>query len=397
MSEYAVVTGATGALGSAIVACLRSAGLQVVAVARSRPDLERLASGDDGVVPVAADLADDAATASVAAALDGRVRIVVHAAGLPPSGTVETITADEITRGMDVKIGGLLRLLRAVEPHLGDGSRIVVLGGHYGYEPSPAAPLAGMVNAALVQPDARPRRPLGTAPGVTVHLIAPGPVESPRMQTIAERTAGRRGGGMTADDVLDEYRAGSPLGRLTTIEEVAWAVGILLAPEACRAPRRDACRSTSAGGEGSASRAVPPRRPRRAGRRPSSRPPCFVAPLSCSPRSPRRRSTASAPRSTSWTPTRSRSAASRSPSRECRRRSSRSTCSRVGRSNNTRRWSIACQRSSPSSSESRSIVCGFASTRSRPPTGASPACPRASCVAPRSSRDSEPNRVNRRS
>jgi NAD(P)-dependent dehydrogenase (short-subunit alcohol dehydrogenase family) len=230
MSEYAVVTGATGALGSAIVACLRSAGLQVVAVARSRPDLERLASGDEGVVPVAADLADDAATASLAAALDGRVRIVVHAAGLPPSGTVETLTASELTRGMDVKIGGLLRLLRAVEPHLGDGSRIVVLGGHYGYEPSPAAPLAGMVNAALSNLMRALADHWGPR-GVTVHLIAPGPVESPRMLAIAERTAGRRGG-MTADEVLDEYRAGSPLGRLTTIEEVAWAVGILLAPEA---------------------------------------------------------------------------------------------------------------------------------------------------------------------
>ena len=32
MSEYAVVTGATGALGSAIVASLRSAGLTVVAL-----------------------------------------------------------------------------------------------------------------------------------------------------------------------------------------------------------------------------------------------------------------------------------------------------------------------------------------------------------------------------
>jgi len=57
-------------------------------------------------------------------------------------------------------------------------------------------------------------------------------VESPRMQTIAERTATRRADGATAEDVLDEYRAGSPLGRLTTIEEVAWAVGLLLAPEA---------------------------------------------------------------------------------------------------------------------------------------------------------------------
>ena len=66
-----------------------------------------------------------------------------------------------------------LRLLRAVEPHLGNGSRIAVLGGHYGYEPSPAAPLAGMVNAALSNlmralADHWGRR------GVTVHLIAPG-------------------------------------------------------------------------------------------------------------------------------------------------------------------------------------------------------------------------------
>ena len=231
MSDYAVVTGATGALGSAIVACLRSAGLRVVAVARSSSDLKRLAGDDGGVMPVAADLGDDAAIPAVASAIDDRVRIVVHAAGLPPSGTVETITADEISRGVDVKIGGLVRLLRAVEPHLRDGSRIVVLGGHYGYEPSAAAPLAGMVNAAL----GNLLRALADhwgRHGVTVHLIAPGPVESPRMQAVAERTANRRGGDATADDVLDEYRAGSPLGRLTTIEEVAWAVGILLSPEA---------------------------------------------------------------------------------------------------------------------------------------------------------------------
>ena len=231
MSDYAVVTGATGALGSAIVACLRSAGLRVVAVARSSSDLERLAGDDSNVLPVATDLSGDAAIAAIASAIDDRVRIVVHAAGLPPSGTIETITADEITRGVEVKIGGLVRLLRAVEPHLGDGSRIVVLGGHYGYEPSAAAPLAGMVNAAL----GNLMRALADhwgRHGVTVHLLAPGPVESPRMHAIAERTAVRRGGDATAEDVLDEYRAGSPLGRLTTIEEVAWAVGILLAPEA---------------------------------------------------------------------------------------------------------------------------------------------------------------------
>ena len=48
------------------------------------------------------------------------------------------------------------------------------------------------------------------------------------MHGIAERAAERRG--VTAEQVLEEYRAGSPLGRLTTIDEVAWAVGMLLEP-----------------------------------------------------------------------------------------------------------------------------------------------------------------------
>jgi uncharacterized BrkB/YihY/UPF0761 family membrane protein len=36
----------------------------------------------------------------------------------------------------------------------------------------------------------------------------------------------------TIDTVLDEYRRQSPLGRLTTVDEVGWAVAQLLAPEA---------------------------------------------------------------------------------------------------------------------------------------------------------------------
>ena len=68
--------------------------------------------------------------------------------------------------------------------------------------------------------------------GVTVHVVAPGPVESPRMDAIARRTAERRDDGSTANDVLDAYRAASPLGRLTTVNEVAWAVERLLDPGA---------------------------------------------------------------------------------------------------------------------------------------------------------------------
>jgi NAD(P)-dependent dehydrogenase (short-subunit alcohol dehydrogenase family) len=224
--ECAVVAGATGALGMAIVQRLLDAGLTVVGVARSADQL----AGCPGVVPVVGDLGDDAVTEAVASAVDGPVRMLVQAAGLPASGTVDTLTGAEIARGMDVKLGGFLRLIHAVESRFASNARIVVLGGHYGFEPSPAVPLAGMANAALMSLVRSLADRWGPA-GVTVHLVAPGPVESPRMQAIAERTAAQEGG-VTTDVVLDRYRAGSPLGRLTTIDEVAWAVGILLAPEA---------------------------------------------------------------------------------------------------------------------------------------------------------------------
>ena len=230
MAEYAVVAGATGALGSAIAVRLRSAGLKVVAIARSQAALDDLAVGDDGIVPVAADLSDDALTDRLTSVIDGPVRMVVQAAGLPASGTVDTLTGDEIGRGLDAKLGGLLRLIRAVQDHFVPSSRIVVLGGHYGYEPSPAAPLAGIANAGLANL-VRSLADRWGPEGVTVHLVAPGPVESPRMHDIAQRAAERRGD-VTAEDVLDEYRSGSPLGRLTRVAEVAWALSLLLAEEA---------------------------------------------------------------------------------------------------------------------------------------------------------------------
>lgn len=228
--EYAVVAGATGALGSAVVERFVDRGLTVVAIARRIDDLDRY-EGDDHVIALSGDLADDGLTEALRAKVHGPVRAVVQAAGLPSSGDIDAITGAEIAAGFDTKIGGLLRLVRGVSDHFVEGSRIIVLGGHYGYEPSPAAPLAGMVNAALNNL-VRSLSDRWGPQGVTVHVVAPGPVDSPRMTAIAERIAERRGGEVSADEVLEGYRRGSPLGRLTTVAEVAWAVDLLLDPEA---------------------------------------------------------------------------------------------------------------------------------------------------------------------
>jgi NAD(P)-dependent dehydrogenase (short-subunit alcohol dehydrogenase family) len=220
-----VVVGATGALGSAIAARLRKEGLQVVGVAR-----HPTTAGD--LVPCAADIATDDALGAIREAvqpLDGPVRIAVQAAGLPATGPLATVEPDALGRAVALKVGGLLRLVRAVDDRIAAGSRIVALGGHYGIEPAPYACAAGVTNAAL----ANLVRQLATAygpRGVTAHLVAPGPADTPRLRRLVERSAAERG--VAVETVLAERAAESPLGRLVTPEQVAWAVALLLDAEA---------------------------------------------------------------------------------------------------------------------------------------------------------------------
>ncbi len=268
--ELAVVVGASGALGGAIAARLLAEGLTVIGVARGatgqRPDAGDAAGGDAAGYAAggaggdaagsgagaagggaagsgagaagssaamewcAADIGSDDAVAAVAAAVGDRpVRMVVQAAGLPAAGPLATIEPDALGRAVALKCGGLLRLVRAVDGHLQPGARLVALGGHYGIEPAPYACAAGVTNAAL----ANLVRQLATAygpRGVTAHLVAPGPADTPRLRALSRQAAETRG--VPVDTVLAERAAESPLGRLVTPAEVAWAVATLLAPEA---------------------------------------------------------------------------------------------------------------------------------------------------------------------
>jgi NAD(P)-dependent dehydrogenase (short-subunit alcohol dehydrogenase family) len=232
-AEVAVVVGASGALGGAIAERLVAEGLAVLGVVRrvDAADPGRGRGGGRGAPEwCAADIGSDDAVAAIAAAVGDRpVRMVVQAAGLPAAGPLATIEPDALGRAVALKCGGLLRLVRAVEDNLRPGARIVALGGHYGIEPAPYACAAGVTNAAL----ANLVRQLATAygpRGVTAHLIAPGPADTPRLRALSLQTAESRG--VPVDTVLAERAAESPLGRLVTPAEVAWAVATLLAPEA---------------------------------------------------------------------------------------------------------------------------------------------------------------------
>jgi NAD(P)-dependent dehydrogenase (short-subunit alcohol dehydrogenase family) len=228
-SAQAVVVGATGEVGTAIVARLRTAAVPVVAVARGRERLEQLSATDDGITACPADIGDDSSGKAIAAAVSGPVRMVVQSAAEPPAGPLATIDPDTLGRSVALKLGGLLRLIRAVEDRFVQGSRIVAIGGHFGSEPTPQTCGAGVTNAALANLIRQLADAYGPR-GVTVHMIAPGVLDTDRLRRFSGAEAKARG--VSIETVLDEYRSGSPLGRLTTVDQVGWAVTQLLAPEA---------------------------------------------------------------------------------------------------------------------------------------------------------------------
>ena len=227
--EWAVVVGATGAFGAVMVERLLARGLGVLAVARRPEALATLAAQQPGLRLCQADIAQDSAIEAIRTAVPGPVRMVVHGPGVAVGGGVLDIDTEALVDAVNIKVGGLLRLVRAVDGQLQPDSRLVAIGGHYGLEPTAYAAAAGVANAALVNVVRQLSLAYG-ARGVTAHLIAPGPADTERLRRVAADRAALNHS--TVEAVMDAMRAESSHHMFTEPGQVAWAVETLLAPEA---------------------------------------------------------------------------------------------------------------------------------------------------------------------
>ncbi len=224
-----VVVGATGAVGRPVTERLVGRGMRVLALGRGADARAELAGDVSGVRTLEADIGDDAAESAIREAVEEPVRLAVFAAGLPIAGSVETVAPSDLARSADIKLGGLLRLVRAVDARLVPGSRIVMFAGTLGLEPKPTSAGPGAINAGVLNL----MRQLGDVygpRGVTTHTLSPGPTDSPRLRALVQRAADERGIGF--EEQWQSYAAGTSLGRLPTLDQLAWAVALLLDPEA---------------------------------------------------------------------------------------------------------------------------------------------------------------------
>lgn len=122
-----VLTGASGGIGRAMAQALVRAGAAVMLVGRSQPALTALAgecagsaaAPTDRIGVHAADLCDPAAIDDLrAAATAWGVNVVVHNAGVPSFGRLESLGAADIRQVLDTNLLAPMLLTQALLPHL---------------------------------------------------------------------------------------------------------------------------------------------------------------------------------------------------------------------------------------------------------------------------------------
>lgn len=225
-----VLAGATGAMGSQICESLARKGHQILAIARTESALSSLVKVSDNIIPCVADISKDVSIDVIKGMITSPVDMVLQGAGVATAGGVLNAPIGAVIDSVNIKVGGMLRLVRAADSALAQDSRLVAIGGHYGFEPTAYAATAGVANAALINLIKQLSLAYGPR-GVTSHLIAPGPTETDRLYRVASDRAQRDGKGI--DEILNAMKAESSLGAFTTISQVVWAVELLLAKEAC--------------------------------------------------------------------------------------------------------------------------------------------------------------------
>ncbi|MBK7060144.1 MAG: 3-oxoacyl-ACP reductase FabG [Rubrivivax sp.] len=222
--KRALITGASGALGSAIAARLAADGASVLLHAHSRPEVVQaqadalIAAGGRAEVLVF-DIGDDTAVAqAMAAALaGGAVQIVVNNAGIHDDAVFPGMRAEQWQRVIDVSLHGFFRvtqplvlpMLRTRWGRIVNISSVAAVAGNRGQVNYAAAKgaLHSATKALSLELASR---------GVTVNAVAPGIIDSPMAAAFDAETIKR---------LVPVQRAGRP-------DEVAALVGFLAGPDA---------------------------------------------------------------------------------------------------------------------------------------------------------------------
>lgn len=223
--KRALVTGASGALGSAIARRLARDGATVLLHANTRPEAVEALAGDirasgGGAETCVFDLSDEAASRAACAQMlvPGPVQLIVNNAGVHDDAVFPGMRSAQWHRVIDVSLHGffnvtqplLLPMLRTRWGRVINISSVAALMGNRGQVNYAAAKgaLNSATKALALEVASR---------GVTVNAIAPGVIASPMADAVFDAA--------TIKQLVPVQRAGTP-------DEVAALAGFLASADA---------------------------------------------------------------------------------------------------------------------------------------------------------------------
>ena len=221
--KTALVTGAAGGIGKAIIARLQAEGATVAAAGLDLTGTlaDHAMTGDLTNTGYADALPQRAVEAM------GGLDILINNAGIMRRGAVTESTDEDFDISLAVNVQALFRLCRAAIPIMAaqGGGAIVNTASCWGVRPGPGHALYCMTKAAIASLTQCMGRDHAHQ-GIRVNAVCPNEVDTPMLRTGFERR------GFNPDTAIAELGKTVPIGHVATPEEIADVVIFLASDEA---------------------------------------------------------------------------------------------------------------------------------------------------------------------
>jgi NAD(P)-dependent dehydrogenase (short-subunit alcohol dehydrogenase family) len=220
--KKALVTGAAGGIGLALVSALRRQGAAVAAADRDTASV-------DADVHLPGDLLETAYTEGLpAAAADalGGLDIVVNNAGIITRGPVTETSNEDLSLSVGVNVEAPFRICRAAIPILAakGGGAIVNTASCWGIRPGPNHALYCMTKAAIASLTQCMGRDHAHQ-GIRINAVCPNEVDTPMLRSGFERR------GFDPETATTELDKTVPLGRIAQPEDIVDVILFLASDE----------------------------------------------------------------------------------------------------------------------------------------------------------------------